>query len=126
MKEKNTSFFLTYLLVMIILTLNVSDLTIVRYSEAKQSPMPKIHDIGMMTPAASITFIGNGFFYFNNGINSYFSPMVTKGFPKLKRNYFLFTTFGSCLEGIILILIYVRTVSIKLIVIVQKHKAETF
>jgi hypothetical protein len=105
----------------------VSDLTIIWASKAKQSTTPKVNDISIMTPPASLSlalsfvFIGNSFFYFNNGINSYFGPMVTEGFTKLKRSYFFITISGSGLDGMILILIYVRTVSIQLIVIVQKH-----
>jgi hypothetical protein len=61
-------------------------------------PTPKIYDIGIMTPPSAIAFVGNSFFYFNNGITSYVSSMVAEGLPEQKRRYSLITISGSGLD----------------------------
>jgi hypothetical protein len=55
------------------------------------------HDIGITAPS-KIAFIGNSFFYYNNGITSYVSEMVAEGFPGQKKSYSLITISGSGLD----------------------------
>jgi hypothetical protein len=63
-----------------------------------QIPTPKIHDIGMTTPLTTIAFIGNSFFYYNNGITSYLTELVAEGFPGQKKRYSQITISGAGLD----------------------------
>jgi hypothetical protein len=59
---------------------------------------PKIYDIGMRRLPSAIAFVGNSFFYFNNGITSYVNSMVAEGLPEQKTSYSLITISGSGLD----------------------------
>lgn len=62
-----------------------------------QSPAPKIKAIGIADPA-SVIFIGNSFFYFNNGITAYVSKMVAEGIPQHRFRSTMVTIGGSGLD----------------------------
>ena len=47
------------------------------------------------TPPQSIAFIGNSFFYYNNGITNYLTPMVKEGLPGQKIRATMLTIGGS-------------------------------
>jgi hypothetical protein len=66
--------------------------------QVNQIPMPKIYDIGMKKPPSSIAFVGNSFFYYNNGITSYVGEMVDEGLSGQKRSYPLISISGSGLD----------------------------
>jgi hypothetical protein len=61
-------------------------------------PAPKIHNIEMTIPLTTIAFIGNSFFYYNNGITSYLNEMVVEGIPKQKKTFSQITISGSGLS----------------------------
>jgi hypothetical protein len=63
-----------------------------------QNIAPIINDLGMTSLPATIAFIGNSFFYFNNGITSYLGKMIDEGLPGQKRCYSLITISGSGLD----------------------------
>ncbi|MDR3561866.1 MAG: hypothetical protein P4N59_10595 [Negativicutes bacterium] len=66
-------------------------------SAVDQSPVPKIKDLGIQDPA-SVIFIGNSFFYYNNGMNGYVSKMVAEGIPQHRYRSTLVTISGSGLD----------------------------
>jgi hypothetical protein len=101
MKKIRFSVFLFCLVVTAGLTWAGSGFALVQATEqVNQIPEPQVSDIGIMKAPSSLSFafVGNSFFYFNNGITSYFGPMVTEGFPKLKRSASLITISGSALD----------------------------
>lgn len=46
-------------------------------------------------PPASAIYIGNSFFYFNNGITSHISPLIAAGMPGFKHRSTMVTISGS-------------------------------
>jgi len=66
-------------------------------SAVNQMPVPKIKDLGIQDPA-SVIFIGNSFFYYNNGMNGYVSKMVAEGMAQHRYRSTLVTISGSGLD----------------------------
>jgi hypothetical protein len=50
---------------------------------------------GLANPAQSVAFIGNSFFYFNNGIISHLSPMIAEGMKGHSYRSSMITISGS-------------------------------
>lgn len=46
-------------------------------------------------PPASVVYIGNSFFYFNNGINAHMSGLIASGMPGFKHRATMITISGS-------------------------------
>lgn len=59
--------------------------------------MPKIKDLGIQDPA-SVIFIGNSFFYFNNSMHGHVSRMVAEGMPQHSYRSTSVTISGSGLD----------------------------
>lgn len=100
MKQRKLSYLSLVLVVVFSMTLAMSGLVLAQANESAggwtQSPIPKITDIGQ-EPASAI-FIGNSFFYFNNGITRHVSQLVAKGRPQHKFGAALVTIAGSGLN----------------------------
>jgi hypothetical protein len=97
MKKIKLHVLLSCLAAVLVLTWVVSGFALVQASgEVNQIPAPKIRDISITTHR--IAFVGNSFFYFNNGITSYFSPMVKEGLPMLKVSSAQITIGGASLD----------------------------
>src|ERR1700712_2539879 len=56
-------------------------------------PAPMVDAIG--TPPTSSIYIGNSFFYFNNGINSHMGPLIAAGMPGFRHRSTMVTISGS-------------------------------
>jgi hypothetical protein len=56
-------------------------------------PAPQVDAIH--TPPKSVVYIGNSFFYFNNGINSHVNPLIAAGMPGYKFRSTMITISGS-------------------------------
>lgn len=54
---------------------------------------PKVDAIG--TPPTSSIYIGNSFFYFNNGITSHMGPLIAAGMPGFRHRSTMVTISGS-------------------------------
>jgi hypothetical protein len=55
---------------------------------------PKVLDTGIAQPASAI-FIGNSFFYYNNGINGHLTQLIKAGEPAAKFRVTMVTISGS-------------------------------
>jgi hypothetical protein len=55
---------------------------------------PKVTDTGLANPASAI-FIGNSFFYYNNGITGHFGQLLRSGDPTAKFRATMVTISGS-------------------------------
>lgn len=58
---------------------------------------PKIRDIGVREPA-SVLFIGNSFFYYNNSMHGHLGKMVAEGLPQHRYRSTSVTIAGSGLD----------------------------
>ena len=55
---------------------------------------PAVTSLGPDFPKTAI-FIGNSFFYFNNGITSHINPLIAAGMPGYKHRSTMITISGS-------------------------------
>jgi hypothetical protein len=56
-------------------------------------PVPRVDAI--RTPPTSAVYIGNSFFYFNNGITSHINPLIAAGMPGYQHRSTMITISGS-------------------------------
>jgi hypothetical protein len=62
------------------------------------SPAPMKPLIAPGTPPSSAIYIGNSFFYFNNGIISHMAPLIAAGTPGFRHRHTMLTISGSGLD----------------------------
>ncbi|TCL38831.1 hypothetical protein EV210_103315 [Anaerospora hongkongensis] len=93
MRKANSSVLLVCLLVIFTLTWAMSGLALAQ----ENSIAPKIKDIGSQGPASMI-YIGNSFFFFNNGIHRFVDGMIKEGIPGHRLRSTLVTIGGSGLD----------------------------
>ena len=61
---------------------------------ATSQTTPKVTDAGIDSPASAV-YIGNSFFYFNNGITSHIGGLVAAGMPGFRHRQTMITISGS-------------------------------
>lgn len=89
------------LLIVFIMTLILSGIAMAQAPETinipTQCPAPKVKEIGIQNPA-SVLFIGNSFFYYNNSMHNQVSRFVAAGMPEQKFRATSVTISGSGLD----------------------------
>ena len=78
----------------ICLVLSICVAVFIGTSPAAAQTKPKITETGIGRPASAI-FIGNSFFYYNNGINGHFSKLLQSADPDYKFRVTMITISGS-------------------------------
>ena len=61
----------------------------------KPASGPAVKVDAIHTPPTSAVYIGNSFFYFNNGITSHINPLIAAGMPGYKHRSTMITISGS-------------------------------
>ena len=70
-------------------------LTLAACAPMKSAPGPAPKGGAIHTPPTSAIYIGNSFFYFNNGITSHINPLIAAGMPGYKHRSTMITISGS-------------------------------
>lgn len=101
MLKVRVSVFLVLLAVVLTMTAAASGLGLVQDNDTvgavDQRPVPIVKDVDVPAPA-SVLFIGNSFFYFNNSMHGHLSKMVAAGVPQRGFRATSVTISGSGLD----------------------------